>query len=299
MQTLNPPPASPPPLPSELVAPPSWRQVTFISDLHLQHDAPHTHQAWVTWMESLAPSSSVAPESVGSARHCDALFILGDLFEVWIGDDLVNDTTSESGRFAAACLQTIHEVATRLPVYFIAGNRDFLLGAHAAQAAKMTRLADPTALHWANETYLLSHGDAWCLADEPYMQFREMVRSEAWQSQFLAHALASRQQLAKGMRDASQERQLEQHDQGMAWADLDSPTVIRLLQDHHASLMVHGHTHRPGLHHLDAERRRLVLSDWDLDQIHGAARAEILTLDRQGQITRHPLPGSLAKNAKG
>lgn len=280
----------------EIVAPSTWRRVAFISDLHLQPDSPRTHDTWSRWMNSMATEHAHA--SARLAHACDALFILGDLFEVWVGDDILTDGSSDAGQFAKACMGTIRRVAEHIPVYFMAGNRDFLLGPAAAKLAGITLLPDPCSLAWHDQRYLLSHGDAWCLEDHAYMQFREQVRNPAWQTAFLARPLAERLAIAQAMRNASEAQQSrQQHEQGAIWADLDDEAVLSQLHQHRASNMIHGHTHRPGIHVFpDTGCQRTVLSDWDLDHHHGAAsaRAEVLFLDVNGHVLRQSLCGDEA-----
>ncbi len=143
----------------------SWRSVEFASDLHLCEEAPLTALAWGHWLRH---------------TNADALFILGDLFEVWVGDD------TRERPFLAACLRELQAASTRRPVFFIAGNRDFLIGPDALAAAGMQALPDPCPLTVLGQRLLLSHGDGLCLADTDYQGFRLMVRTPAWQHAFLA-----------------------------------------------------------------------------------------------------------------
>lgn len=222
-----------------LHAPPAWRAVDFLSDVHLHPAHPRTAQAWARHL-----------------RHssADALFILGDLFEVWVGDD------ARTAEFEAGCLAAIASAAAAKPVYFMPGNRDFLLGAQALAAAGMQALADPTVLHAFGGRLLLSHGDALCLGDTAYLQFRAQVRGAAWQQAFLARPLAERHALARQMRDAS-----AAHQAGMAWTDVDPDEAARWLAAAGCSTLLHGHTHRPGTHALPGGGTRHVLGDWDCD----------------------------------
>jgi len=237
--------------PVELNAPLHWRQVDFISDLHLQASEPGTHALWVQFMQNTT---------------ADALFILGDLFEVWVGDDVLDNP----GTFEAACAGTIRLTATRLPVYFLHGNRDFLMGARLAQAANATLLQDPTALHFAGKRTVLTHGDALCLDDKDYQVFRSMVRSDAWQREFLSKPLSERQHIAADIRARSE----AQKTSGFEYADVDDFAACELLNSAFADVMIHGHTHRPATHTLAGGHARWVLSDW---HIHGAHhRAEVL-----------------------
>ncbi|MBX3635810.1 MAG: UDP-2,3-diacylglucosamine diphosphatase [Rubrivivax sp.] len=236
-------------------APDEWRMVDFISDLHLCEAMPRTFDAWVAHL-----------------RHtrADAVVMLGDLFEVWVGDDV------RERPFERRCIEVLAEAASRRTLAFMVGNRDFLFGAAAVRAAGMMALTDPTVLDAWGRRLLLSHGDALCLDDAPYQAFRRQVRSPAWQQAFLARPLAERLQIAADMRRASQSRR--QFD-GDAAADVDAAEAVRWLHAMGAAELIHGHTHRPGSAALAPGYKRHVLSDWDLD---GADRAEVLRLTRDG-----------------
>ena len=257
----TPAPAAEPPWPV-LLAPTHWRQIDFISDLHLQASEPATFEAW---QQTLQTTSA------------DALVILGDLFEVWVGDDVATSLAGSS--FEAQCGRVLQATAQRLPVFFMHGNRDFLLGPAFARACGMTLLADPTVLSLGNERYLLSHGDALCLDDTDYLQFRTQVRSADWQEAFLSQPLAQRQAIARDLRAQSETRKRS----GVAYADVDAQAARDWLQTANASTLIHGHTHRPADHDLAEGLRRIVLSDWDA----GAQppRQQVLSLHRQSSDT--------------
>lgn len=208
----------------------------------------------------------------------DALFILGDLFEAWVGDD-----AAEEPGFERQCAGVLRATARRLPVFFLAGNRDFLVGPALARSSGLTLLADPTVFSFGSHRWLLSHGDALCLADTEYLAFRAQVRNPAWQLAFLAQPLAKRQETARGMRAESEE--LKQS--GRPYADVDTRAALQWLGAADAAVLVHGHTHKPADHALDAARRRIVLSDWDAGatpprmealRLHANGRAERVTL---------------------
>jgi len=233
---------------SEVSAPARWRTLDFISDLHLQASEPATFAAWQRYMAS---------------TPADALFILGDLFEVWVGDDITRAAGDPDGAFALQCQQIIRATSARLPVYFMHGNRDFLLGDDFAKGCGMTLLPDPTVLDFDGQRGLLSHGDALCLDDVAYQQFRLQVRNPAWQQAILAKPLAERQALARTLRAQSQPRLAD----GASYADVDANEAKAWLQANTASTLIHGHTHMPKDHVIDNSQqpvwRRLVLSDWD------------------------------------
>lgn len=257
----TPAPAAVPPWPV-LLAPRHWRQIDFMSDLHLQASEPATFEAWQHALQNTS---------------ADALFILGDLFEVWVGDDLA--TSPDAGYFETQCAAVLKAIAQRLPVFFMHGNRDFLLGPAFARACGMTLLADPTVLCLGNERWLLSHGDALCLDDTDYLRFRAQVRSADWQQAFLSQPLAQRQAIARDLRAQSESRKRS----GVAYADVDAQAARDWLQIAHASTLIHGHTHRPADHDLGEGLRRIVLSDWDVDA--QPPRQQVLSLHRQSSGT--------------
>ncbi|MBX9870819.1 MAG: UDP-2,3-diacylglucosamine diphosphatase [Burkholderiaceae bacterium] len=254
---------------AELHAPAHWRVVDFISDLHLQASEPHTVQAWRDYL---------------AGTRADAVFMLGDLFEVWVGDDGL-DGEDEDARFERSCIQALHTASAQHALYFLHGNRDFLLGAEAARRAACTLLDDPTVLTFGGRRWLLSHGDALCLDDHDYLAFRAQVRTTAWQQAFLAQPLAQRRQIARGLRQQSEERKRS----GVDYADVDAPLARQWLQQAQAAELIHGHTHKPADHELGAGLRRRVLSDWDLEA--QPPRAEVLRLQQTGaEVTIQRLP---------
>ncbi|WP_338050762.1 UDP-2,3-diacylglucosamine diphosphatase [Ramlibacter algicola] len=246
---------APPPI-ATLDAPAAWRRVALISDLHLQASEPATLAAWRRFMAQ--------PEA-------DAVFILGDLFEAWPGDDW----TAQPG-FAADCAQVLREAAASRPVFLLHGNRDFLVGDAFARETGVQLLQDPTMFAFAGRRWLLTHGDALCLDDVEYLRFREQVRDSQWQAQFLAQPLARRLAIAQSLRTQSEARKRS----GVPYADVDTPEALAWLRAAQADTLVHGHTHKPGDHALDAEHARIVLSDWDLDA--SPPRGEVLLLSAQG-----------------
>lgn len=241
---------------AELPAAPSWRSVDCISDLHLHPAEPGTFVAWQSYMAS---------------SPADAVFILGDLFEAWPGDDVL-----DVGGFEAGCAAVLRQAAAARPVYFLHGNRDFLIGDAFARSTGVRLLADPTVLAFAGSRWLLSHGDALCLDDTDYLAFRAQVRAAPWQHAFLARPLAERQAVAQSLRAQSEERKRS----GATYADVDREAALEWLRAATAPTLVHGHTHRPADHVLDAGHRRIVLSDWDLAA--QPPRAEVLRLSADG-----------------
>lgn len=243
----------------------------FISDLHLQEDMPRTTQAFFDFLERQAP-------------RAERLYLLGDIFEAWPGDDDIDDPYH---RRVADAIRRLSDQGTG--VFWMAGNRDFLVGEHFAQAAGMTLLPDPHVVSIAERTIVLTHGDAWCTDDTAYMQFRKQVREEEWQRNFLALPLAQRKKIVEELRAGSRAAQ-----KGKPYdiTDVNATAIAGLFERTGTSLMIHGHTHRPGVHRHqvnDATCLRYVLSDWDLD--HGTPRGDWLAIDREGKIRRHGLHG--------
>ena len=234
----------------------SWRAIDFISDLHLQASEPATFQAWQSYMQT---------------TPADALFILGDLFEVWVGDDVL-----EEHGFKHRCAQVIQQTAARMPTFFMHGNRDFLVGSGMMTACNTTLLADPAVLNFNHQRWLLSHGDALCLGDTAYMAFRQQVRSTGWQQAFLAKPLAERQAIARGLRQQSEARKKS----GEEYADVCPQAARQLLLDANACTLIHGHTHKPATHDLGNGLQRVVLSDWDAEAT--PPRAEVMRLTAGG-----------------
>lgn len=252
-----------------LAARPHWRTVDFISDLHLQAAEPGTFAAWSRYLQG---------------TPADAVFILGDLFEAWVGDD-----SATPGSFEADCGRQLQAAAAARDVFFMRGNRDFLVGSDFLGRHGVHDLADPTVLDFDGRRWLLTHGDLLCTDDVAYQQFRRQVRTAAWQQDFLARPLAERQALARHMRTQSEQHHATQG----VYAEIDIPLARRWLQDADATTLIHGHTHRPGDQALgaDAQGRALlqvVLSDWHVGA--GQRRAQVLRLDAGG-LARLPLPG--------
>ena len=245
---------------AELIAPPAWHTIDFISDAHLQAAEPLTFTAWQHYMQTTS---------------ADAVFILGDLFEVWVGDDVLG----ERG-FEYQCAQVIKQTAARVPTFFMHGNRDFLVGSSLMAACNTTLLADPIVVSFNEQRWLLSHGDELCIDDLDYMQFRQLVRSSSWQQMFLAKPLAERQAIARSLRQQSQMQHVTRQQSGAAYADVDTHTARQWLEQAKSATLIHGHTHQPATHDLGGGLQRVVLSDWDAAAT--PPRAEVLRLSEQG-----------------
>jgi UDP-2,3-diacylglucosamine hydrolase len=262
---------------TEINAPVSWRTVDFISDLHLSAETPATFTAWRRYLES---------------TPADAVFILGDLFEAWVGDDSVSDNAASAAAplptasFEDRCARVLGQAAQRLALFFMHGNRDFLVGQRLMGICHASLLADPTVLVFEGQRWLLSHGDALCLDDVDYLQFRRQVRSPAWQRAFLARPLAERQAIARELRQKSQNQQAQRKQAGDAYADVDSHAARQWLLAANARTLIHGHTHQPAVHDLGQGLVRVVLSDWNAET--PALRTELLRLGANGLKRIHP-----------
>jgi UDP-2,3-diacylglucosamine hydrolase len=216
----------------------------FISDLHLDPERPESTDLFGRFVDE-------------EARGADALYILGDLFEAWVGDD----DPSETGAFVASRLRALRD--SGVPVHFMRGNRDFLLGEDYAARAGMTILPDPAVVVLHGKPTLLMHGDLLCTDDRDYQQFRAQTREPAWQAQFLAQPLPARLAFAQKARAASQAHQGGLRDAGLmeAITDASPAAVAQAFSRYGIDRIIHGHTHRPKVH-AGADGTRIVLGDW-------------------------------------
>lgn len=217
--------------------------VLFVSDLHLDASRP---AITALFLELLA----------GEARGAEALYILGDLFEAWVGDD----DPGEPGASVCAALRTL--AASGVPVFLMRGNRDFLYGQGIADRCGARLLPDPCVVSLAGRPTLLMHGDLLCSDDLAYQAFRRQVRDPDWQAKFLSQPLAARQAFAAQARAAS-----KQHQSGVSEAitDVNAATVESTMAAYGVDRLIHGHTHRPAIHSFAVNGRpatRVVLGDW-------------------------------------
>jgi UDP-2,3-diacylglucosamine hydrolase len=215
----------------------------FISDLHLDPERP---AVTALFLEFLATR----------ARQADAVYILGDLFEAWIGDDDETPLNREVIQGIRAC------VDAGTPVFVMHGNRDFLLGERFAMQSRCTLIADPACIDLYGIPTLLMHGDLLCTDDTEYLAFREMVRASAWQAELLAKPLLVRREMAAEMRRNSREKTAGKPESIM---DVNPTAVLAAMTRHAVVQLIHGHTHRPGVHSLHVAgqpARRYVLGDW-------------------------------------
>jgi UDP-2,3-diacylglucosamine hydrolase len=240
-----------------LVAPPSWRAIDLISDLHLAESTPRVFDSWSAHL-----------------RHtdADAVFILGDLFEVWIGDDM-----AERG-FEARCAEVLSAAAAERTVGFMAGNRDFLVGDAMLESRGVLRLADPTVVVAFGQRVMLSHGDALCIDDVAYQRYRAIVRQPTVQRAFRALPFAARSAIGRAMRRRGGRRGPPDPD---SFVDVDTDAALTWMRGAETPTLVHGHTHAPASHELGPGAVRHVLSDWELDG-GGAQRAEVLRWSPEG-----------------
>lgn len=218
--------------------------IFFISDLHLAQDRPQVAEAFTRFLQD-------------TAADAEALYILGDFFDTWIGDD-------DDSSFVAGIKQLLAEYAdSGVPVRFMHGNRDFLIGSRFADETHLQLLSDPTTINLYGKPVLLMHGDSLCTRDLEYMQFRQQVRSPHWQAEVLALPLEQRRQMAVQLRAKSKSMSSMKADD---ITDVTPEEVQLALRQHNVTTLIHGHTHRPNRHALTvdgAPGERIVLGDWE------------------------------------
>jgi UDP-2,3-diacylglucosamine hydrolase len=240
-------------------------EAVFASDLHLHEDASETAQAFFLFLEKYALQTR-------------KLFLLGDLFEYWVGDD-------EMGLpFNQSIVEAIRKVSDAgVAVFWMAGNRDFLVDEKFAEAARLTVLPDPSVISIASHDIVLTHGDVQCIDDVDYMRFRKMVRSPEWREAFLSRTLSERLETVKVMRDQSRAAQQDKQSEIM---DVNADEILALFLKSNTTIMIHGHTHRPAHHdhyYEGREFKRYVLPDWDFEGVN--LRGGALAIDASGAIS--------------
>lgn len=212
----------------------------FISDLHIDEARPAVLAGLRRLVDTEAPS-------------VDALYVLGDLAEVWVGDD-------DDGPVATSIRDALTVASQRCAVHVMHGNRDFLIGTQLAEQTGATLIDDPSVVEVDNQRVLLAHGDAYCTRDVEYQRLRALFRSTTWQNEVLSSTLEERRALAASLRAKSI---AANENKAANIMDVTPSSVRQAMDDAAVSLMVHGHTHRPGIHDLGDGRRRIVLGDWD------------------------------------
>ena len=212
----------------------------FISDLHIDETRPRILAGLRELLET-------------AAERVDACYILGDLVEVWVGDD-------DDGPTAVAIRDTLARAAQRMDVHVMHGNRDFLFGDRFAEETGATLIEDPAVIEVDGHRTLIAHGDAYCTRDTAYQEARKQLRSKGWQAGVLAMGLPERRALAAGLRAQSIAANANKAANIM---DVTPSAIDAALDAAGTDLMIHGHTHRPGIHRLDGGRRRIVLGDWN------------------------------------
>lgn len=216
----------------------------FISDLHLEESRPDITEAFLGFL-------------AGKARGAEHLYILGDFFEAWIGDD---ERTPLQEQVADA-LKALHSSGTAISLMH--GNRDFLIGPEFCDRVGATLLDDPTVIDLYGTPTLLMHGDSLCTADVEYQKFRASMRNQQWQTLFLQRPLADRQVVARQLREISMAKNKGKEETIM---DVTPEEVVKVMEEYGVQHLIHGHTHRPAIHELEANgasARRFVLGDWD------------------------------------
>lgn len=239
--------------------------ILFISDMHLADERPELTQLFLNFLQT-------------QAVHADALYILGDMFELWIGDDYKTNT---SQTVCDALQQLSH---TGVPIYFMHGNRDFLIGKKFARAAGITLLPDKYIINLYGTKTLLMHGDTLCTRDIDYLKFRRKVRNKIIQFFFLRKSLEYRINVANHYRQKSKNYTQTAVKEIM---DVTPSEIPKLLSYYHTDLLIHGHTHRPGIEYLklnDHYGMRIVLSDW-----HHAGQVLVCEPNGSKRLVKLPL----------
>jgi len=214
----------------------------FISDLHLER------------IESSI--TNIFTEFLDDLNQNDSLYILGDLFESWIGDDNV----SELSQYISDRLLSLSE--RNISVAIMHGNRDFLIGKDFCKASSIELINDPRIIEIDTKKVMLTHGDQLCTDDKEYQAFRSVVRNPLWQKDFLNFPISKREKIAGEAKDASKD---SKENKAMEIMDVNTDAVLKAFNDHPVEIMIHGHTHRPNIHKISNEDRKLtryVLGDW-------------------------------------
>lgn len=220
------------------------KDVVFISDLHLAPERPQIIDLFIRFADEIA-------------AQADCLYILGDFLEYWLGDD-------DPAKSLSPVFDKLIEINERFAtdIFFMHGNRDFLVGSQLAERCHFTLINDPHKIKIRNKDALLMHGDTLCTDDIEYQKFRQMVRSQEWQQQILSKTLAERIEIARSLREKSQQSTSAKDEYIM---DVNQDATDKAFIDNNVDLIIHGHTHRPAIHHRTVngiETTRIVLGDW-------------------------------------
>ncbi|WP_428035711.1 UDP-2,3-diacylglucosamine diphosphatase [Amphritea sp.] len=213
----------------------------FISDLHLHSGRPDLTRALLHFLAT-------------TAKECDQLYILGDLFEAWIGDDFIPDDLQP----VVTELSTLSQSGCKL--FFQHGNRDFLIGSSFAELTGVQILGDSEVVQLASGPALLMHGDQLCTDDHAYQALRQQLRNPQWQQAVLTKSVEERLEMARQLRMASETQTAGKSTEIM---DVNQQAVLAAMAGSNCNLLIHGHTHRPAVHLLEGGKRRIVLGDWD------------------------------------
>lgn len=234
------------------------------SDVHLGPATPTTAEAFLGFLDA-------------ATEEAAALLLPGDIFDAWIGDDVIKIAPP----WLATVLQALQRTAARIPVWLGRGNRDFLMGQDLAHALGAHLLPEPAILETDFGRILLTHGDEYCTDDTAYQQFRMMVRNPQWQAEFLSKTIPERMAMAQQARGESQSANQMKSAEIM---DVNAQAIEQAFRDTDIDILVHGHTHRPGRHVLEVDgrrRERWVLPDWECDHAN-PPRGGWLVIDRDG-----------------
>ncbi|MGI9223044.1 MAG: UDP-2,3-diacylglucosamine diphosphatase [Woeseiaceae bacterium] len=230
----------------------------FISDLHLEADRPEIGEQFLAFLDN-------------EAKDAEALYILGDFFEAWVGDD-------DPDEYYASIKKALRAVVDRgVPIYFMHGNRDFMIGETFAAETGATILPDPCLAEFYGNRVLLSHGDALCVDDVEYQQVRAMTRNPEWQAAMLEKPLEERLAIAAHARAQSKARNATLEEEII---DVNAGEVRKIISEHGADILLHGHTHRPAIHEVEVDgriTRRIVLGDW-------YEQGSVLRWDKDGPV---------------
>lgn len=240
------------------------------ADIHLGPHAPETAAAFYAFLRQ-------------AQQQADTLILCGDIFEAWIGDDLIKQPPS----WLTTAVEALRQLSTSTQLYLMRGNRDFLLGEQFAAHIHAQCLPDEIIVCTPQREFILAHGDQFCTDDLSYQRFRRIVHHPWVQRLFLSLPLALRKKIARSLRQQSKQRNYA------VLGDIYEPDTARLMQHHQQTLLIHGHTHQPAIHHFGAhnELTRIVIPDWEYDHSQ-PVRGGWISINEQGEVGlhRHGMP---------